>query len=83
MEMNYPGDLPSFQKVSQQGPLPEKSLKEHKELPRINKSEKLQGRKSKDSFHGGSICLWAHTIQYTRNKLENRILARSSLAVLN
>lgn len=37
VEMNYPEDSPSFQKVSQQGPLPEKSLKEPKELSRINK----------------------------------------------
>lgn len=37
LEMNYPGDSPSFQKVSQQGPLPKRSLKELKELPRINK----------------------------------------------
>lgn len=28
---------PHFQKLSQQGLLPEKSLKERKELPRINK----------------------------------------------
>lgn len=37
MEMNYPGNSPSFQKVRQQDPLPERYLKELNDLPRINK----------------------------------------------